>query len=215
MQVSPRTDVDRNAENYFVPMTSLETGSMLIGRVEKRKGNTGSKFKNGDTLFARITPCLENGKTGYVQFLPTDGDVACGSTEFIVLRERHFSREMVYLLSRTESFRRHAINSMSGASGRQRAKENAFDSYWIASPPQNLVDSFTIKVRPMFSLIETLNQKNRVLRQTRDLLLPKLISGEIDVDALDLPEAPHRSGPHRRAARGEIDVDALDLLETA
>lgn len=189
IQIRPRTKVMKDRENYFVPMTSLATGSMLIGTIEMKAGNSGSKFKNGDTLFARITPCLENGKTAYVQFLPSEEDVACGSTEFIVLREAHFSREMVYLLSRLDTFRQHAINSMSGASGRQRAKEEAFDSYQLASPPKQMVDKFSDHVCPMFTLIETLNQKNRALRQTRDLLLPKLISGELDVGALDLPEA--------------------------
>jgi len=72
---------------------------MLITDIESRDGNSGSKFQNGDTLFARITPCLENGKTGFVQFLPDARAVACGSTEFIVLRTRTLTPEFVYLLA--------------------------------------------------------------------------------------------------------------------
>lgn len=70
--VNPPTKVPKDGEKPFIPMSSLPTDSMLINDIEYRTGNSGSKFKNGDTLFARITPCLENGKTAYVQFLPSD-----------------------------------------------------------------------------------------------------------------------------------------------
>src|SRR5205814_475502 len=70
--VDPRTSVPKDGTKPFVPMSGLSTDTMLVGDIEARAGNSGSKFKNGDTLFARITPCLENGKTGFVQFLPSD-----------------------------------------------------------------------------------------------------------------------------------------------
>lgn len=90
--VDPPTLVPREGEKPFVPMSSLSSDSMLVHDFELRTGNSGSKFRNGDTLFARITPCLENGKTAFVQFLPTDQDVAFGSTEFIVLRSKTLCR---------------------------------------------------------------------------------------------------------------------------
>ena len=70
VEIDPRVSVPREGEKPFVPMGSLANNSMLITDIETRTGNSGSKFQNGDTLFARITPCLENGKTGFVQFLP-------------------------------------------------------------------------------------------------------------------------------------------------
>src|SRR5262249_6266615 len=99
----PRTTVAREGKKPFVPMTSLSTNSMIVNEVELRSGNSGSKFQNGDTLFARITPCLENGKTGFVNFLG-DGQTAFGSTEFIVMRGNAVSPEWVYLFARTELF---------------------------------------------------------------------------------------------------------------
>ena len=84
--INPKTSVPRDTPKPFVPMKSATERSMLIIEIEEKTGNSGAKFKNGDTLFARITPCLENGRTGFVQFLPDDDDVAFGSTEFIVLR---------------------------------------------------------------------------------------------------------------------------------
>ncbi len=185
--VNPKTKVEKAGEKAFVPMGSLSTASMLIGEIERRPGNSGSKFQNGDTLFARITPCLENGKTGFVQFLPTGSDVAFGSTEFIVLRSRTLCPEFVYLLARSQEFRDHAMKSMSGATGRQRVQEKCFDEFFLAHPKSGLVSKFSAAVSPMFQSIRTLAAKNTNLRTTRDLLLPKLISGEFDVSHLAVP----------------------------
>jgi type I restriction enzyme, S subunit len=115
VDISPRVAVPRDGEKPFVPMGCLSNDSMLISDIESRAGNSGAKFQNGDTLFARITPCLENGKTGFVQFLPDADAVACGSTEFIVLRSRTVTPEFVYCLARSDEFRGVAIKSMSGA----------------------------------------------------------------------------------------------------
>jgi type I restriction enzyme, S subunit len=152
---------------------------MLITEIECRDGNSGAKFQNGDTLFARITPCLENGKTGFVQFLPDANSVACGSTEFIVLRSRTLTPEFVYCLARSDEFRGVAIKSMSGATGRQRVQEQCFDDFQIAQPPRALLDQFSAIVGPSFRLIYKLHLQIQNLRRTRDLLLPRLLSGRV------------------------------------
>ncbi len=184
--VNPTTRVTKEGEKPFVPMGSLSNDSMLISDIGRRSGNSGSKFRNGDTLFARITPCLENGKTGYVQFLPSNTDLAFGSTEFIVLRSKTLCPEYVYLLARSHEFRDNAIKSMSGATGRQRVQESCFDRFLIAHPDAQRLADFASHVALVFKSIHNLAQKNHVLRRTRDLLLPKLISGEVDVSGLDI-----------------------------
>lgn len=189
IHVNPRTKVEKDGLKPFVAMNCLADGSMLIGAPDQRSGNSGSKFRNGDTLFARITPCLENGKTGFVQFLPSDEAVAFGSTEFIVLRSRTLTPEFVYLLARSGAFRDNAIKSMSGASGRQRVREACFDTFLLANPDQETLVKFAAVTRPMFQLVHSLALANANLRTTRDLLLPKLISGELDVSDLPDPEA--------------------------
>ncbi|RUQ27883.1 MAG: restriction endonuclease subunit S [Candidatus Competibacteraceae bacterium] len=188
IDISPTTKLQKDGQKPFVPMNCLSDKSMVITRYEMREGNSGSKFKNGDTLFARITPCLENGKTGFVQFLPNDNAIAFGSTEFIVLRSRTLSSEIVYLLSRTNSFRDNAIKSMSGATGRQRVRESCFSSYLFAHPNKEIINRFTELVSPMFRGVFLLQRKNFNLRTTRDFLLPKLISGEIDVSKFPEPQ---------------------------
>jgi len=181
VEVKPRTKVPKEGEKPFVPMGALSNDSMLISNVETKEGNSGAKFKNGDTLFARITPCLENGKTGFVQFLPDDEATAFGSTEFIVLRSKTLCPEYVYLMARSNEFRDNAIKSMSGATGRQRVSEKCFDQFVIAQPDQGTLDLFKRHVAPIFRKVHVLSRKNDNLRQTRDLLLPKLISGDVDV----------------------------------
>lgn len=91
--------------------------------------NCGAKFKNGDTLLARITPCLENGKTAQVNELE-EGEVGFGSTEYIVLRakEGKSDKDFIYYLSISPNFRSIAIKSMVGSSGRQRVQQNVLEN---------------------------------------------------------------------------------------
>ena len=184
--VNPKTQVPKQGQKPFVPMGSLSTDSMLINDIESRTGNSGAKFKNYDTLLARITPSLENGKTGYVQFLPFDDSVARGSTEFIVLRSNTLCSEYVYLLARSDDFRENAIKSMTGSSGRQRVQVGCFETFFIAHPDNKTIQKFSEIVSPLFRQIYVFSEKNINLRKTRDLLLPKLISGQIDVENLDI-----------------------------
>ncbi len=181
MEINPRTTLSKEGEKPYLSMSYLSENSMVIKGNEYRSGNSGTKFKNSDTLFARITPSLENGKTGYVQFLDDENPIGFGSTEFIVLRSKTLTPEYVYCLARSENFRANAIKSMTGATGRQRVQNSCFDNYFFAQPSEDALKQFTNIVRPMFELINLLHRKNLNLRQQRDLLLPKLISGKIDV----------------------------------
>ncbi len=184
--ISPKAKIPKEGKKPFLPMKSLSETSMLIGNIESRTGNSGAKFKNGDTLFARITPCLENGKTGFVQFLDSDDVFGLGSTEFIVLRSKTLSPEYVYLMARSNKFRDHAIQSMTGATGRQRVQVACFDEFFIIHPDQETLKRFVDQVSPIFRSIHLLACKNVNLRATRDILLPRLISGQLDVSELEI-----------------------------
>lgn len=185
LTINPKVALPGAAEWPFVPMGSLSNDAMVISDIETRATKSGSKFQNRDTLFARITPCLENGKTGFVQFLPDGHSAACGSTEFIVLRGRTVPAEFVYCLARSEEFRAHAIKSMSGATGRQRVQEACFDRFLFAQPSTDLLARFEETTRPSFSLAHTLHRRANNLRHTRDLLLPRLLSGQLSVSAAE------------------------------
>jgi type I restriction enzyme S subunit len=182
ININPSTKLTKDGEKPFVGMSGLSEGTMVIGDIIGKTGNSGAKFINRDTLFARITPCLQNGKTGFVQFLTPEQPIGFGSTEFIVLREsENLSSEFIYLLSRSNNFREHAIQSMTGATGRQRVHNDCFASYYLAAPPKELMNEFTQMVQPMFNSIFNLSKRNENFKQQRDMLLPKLISGQIEL----------------------------------
>ncbi len=183
LTINPKVSLPRDGARPFVPMGSLSNDTMLISEIETRNVTTGAKFQNGDTLMARITPCLENGKTGFVQFLPEAESAGCGSTEFIVLRGRSVPSQYVYCLARSAEFRQHAIKSMSGATGRQRVQEACFSRFFLAQPPVELLRRFEDFVRPTFELSQVFHLRMETLRLTRDLLLPRLLSGQLRMEA--------------------------------
>ncbi|WP_349828650.1 restriction endonuclease subunit S [Brevibacterium litoralis] len=183
--VNPRIKLDKSVKHPFITMGDLDEGSLSCRPSDVRAGGSGTKFELGDTLFARITPCLQNGKTGLVQSLAV-GEVGMGSTEFIVLRGRLVGSAYTYCLARDEHFRGHAISSMSGASGRQRVRNECFDSYLIAAPPGGLSDEFEDTAEPLLLQAKVLFDESGRLGALRDALLPKLVTGQIDVSTLDL-----------------------------
>lgn len=186
VEINPKVQGTRGHEVPFVLMADLSNSLMVVRPSSSRAfGGGGSRFQQHDTLFARITPCTENGKTGFVQFLG-DGEVAMGSTEFIVFRARRLSAYGTYCLARRDDLRRHAISSMAGASGRQRVRNESFQSFLIAVPPSELEQHFRATVEPLFGGCDALEKQGRLLTAIRDLLLPKLVTGAIDVSRLDL-----------------------------
>jgi type I restriction enzyme S subunit len=193
IDINPSERPHKDDVKPYVGMEALSTSSMYFEVSEFRQGNAGSKFRNGDTLFPRITPCLENGKKGFVMCLDP-GQIAIGSTEFIVFREKLLTPEYIYLLSCFEPFRTHAEISMVGASGRQRVAENCFSFFLIAVPPKPVLDLFTEQVRPMFGAIKNLNRQNKVLDESKSMLLPRLISGKLSVEDLDIKFPPSMVG---------------------
>ena len=182
IEFDPKVRLGKDRIKQFVPMSALSTASMVLdmNEISETTSNSGSKFQNGDTLLARITPCLENGKTAFVHGLETD-EGAVGSTEYIVMRSKKLNPYMVYLLSRTNSFRQSAINSMSGSDGRQRVKADKLKALAYLLPPAELIHSFEQMVFPMFEKVFALNQQIFAAIQARDRLLPKLMSGEVEV----------------------------------
>ena len=102
---------------------------------EREFKGSGQRFQNGDTLLARITPCLENGKTAYVNCLK-DGQIAHGSTEYIVLsgKEGISDNLFAYYLVRTPKFKTYAVGHMAGTSGRQRVPSSSVSEYELSIP---------------------------------------------------------------------------------
>ena len=182
IEFNPSEPLRKGTSAPYLDMASLPTIGSSSRPPITREFGSGMRFCNGDTLMARITPCLENGKTAFVQCLP-DGAVGWGSTEFIVMRSRRpVPAEYTYLLARDSTFREHAIRSMTGTSGRQRAQADSVATFKLVSPPQDAIwHAFSKLVAPMFESIKVNAAESDALAQLRNTLLPKLISGELRV----------------------------------
>ncbi|EFO4252505.1 restriction endonuclease subunit S [Escherichia coli] len=186
ININPSIKLPKNKIAKYVDMKSLPTQGYSISDIIEKPYSGGAKFQNNDTLFARITPCLENGKTGFVDFLD-EKETAFGSTEFIVMRgtpQVHYL--YVACLARESNFRLHAIQNMVGSSGRQRVQNSCFDSFYIAIPTPAVMSLFSGKVSSYFDKMYFCNLENKSLTTLRDTLLPKLISGELSLE--DLPD---------------------------
>lgn len=133
---NPKRILKKGSHAPFVSMSALPESSRNITEVYDRefKGG-GSKFRNGDTLFARITPCLENGKTAKVSVLDEE-DTGHGSTEFIVMSAKNSSidEDYVYYLARLPEFREYARSRMEGTSGRQRVSWQSLSEFEFYFP---------------------------------------------------------------------------------
>ena len=182
-EINPIRKITRGTIAPYLEMANMPTQGPAPRIWANREFESGMKFINGDTLVARITPCLENGKTAYVDFLEED-QVGWGSTEYIVLRPKPpITTVLAYILARSDRFRDYAIKRMIGSSGRQRVPADNIALYQIAMPPLNhtIHENFGIIVESMFCHMKSVAQESRVLSQSRDTLLPKLMSGEIRV----------------------------------
>ena len=176
--VNPPRRLAKGADAPYLDMKNMPTDGHAPDTWERRPHGSGMKFINGDTLVARITPCLENGKTAYVDFL-NDGEVAWGSTEYIVLRPKPpLPSIFAYCLARMEPFREFAIQNMSGTSGRQRVAGSAMDHYHIALPDPATARAFGDIVEPLFKYVRAGKSESAKLAALRDYLLPRLLSGQ-------------------------------------
>ena len=194
VNINPSERLDKSEEVPFVGMEDLSLNSMFFAVKEHRKGASGSKFRNRDVLFPRITPSVENGKRGVVMTL-ADGQVGCGSTEFIVMREKVIGPEHIYFLTCSPEFRKHAELSMTGASGRQRVQEDCFSFFLVKTPPHNVRLQFAEVMSPHFAQIQLLSLQNESLAKSCDMLLPRLISGKLSVENLDIQFPPGMEEP--------------------
>ncbi len=162
--LNPYRKLKKGAVAKKVSMQNLQESRKKIAGYEIAKFKGGAKFKNKDTLMARITPCLENGKTSYVDILDKD-EIGFGSTEFNVLcgKDGKTIDEFVYYLSRSPFVRAEVINSMVGTSGRQRVQNDIFDNLLISVPSVHEQKSIAKILSDLDSKIELNRKMNKTL----------------------------------------------------
>lgn len=184
IEFNPKHTIKKNEIVSYVEMSDLQEDSLSIKNIAKREFTAGSKFKNNDTLLARITPCLENGKTAFVDGL-NGAEVGYGSTEFIVMRPKNdVSPFWVYCLAREKEFRTHAISSMIGSSGRERVHSDYLKEFQVPAIDKKIMDKFHNSVKPIFESIRLKSLENQTLRDTKDLILAKMTQVEVPINKI-------------------------------
>ena len=183
IEFNPRMSIKKGTIATKVAMDKLQPFTKKIPDSEKASFSGGSKFRNGDTIMARITPCLENGKTAFVDILGK-AEVAFGSTEFIVMRAREgiSDPQFIYYLATSPWFRNIAIKSMVGSSGRQRVQQSVLDDLVLNVPPleeQKKISSFLCVLDQKIALNNEINDN---LQQQAKSLYEEMFLNDPDAD---------------------------------
>ena len=161
MDFNPRLSIKKGTVATKISMYKLRPFTKAVPSVEQAEFSGGTKFANGDTIMARITPCLENGKTAFVDCL-RENEIAFGSTEFIVLRAKPgvSDPQFVYYLATSPEFRNVAIKSMVGSSGRQRVQQPVLENLELTVPKlpeQEKIGHFLAELDDKIALNERVN----------------------------------------------------------
>ncbi|MFA6368682.1 MAG: restriction endonuclease subunit S [Bacteroidales bacterium] len=166
--INPKVTLKKGETYPFVEMANIDSTTRIVQTLEKKVYNGGgSKFEDGDTLMARITPCLENGKISRYKSNLNDSDIGFGSTEFIVIRGRRGVTDNVfaYYLTTWSEFRNFSIGQMNGSSGRQRVPTSSLSEFIVRLPPLPVQKKIAAILSSLDDKIEQNTRMNKVLEE--------------------------------------------------
>ena len=163
IEINPAVKMIKGKVYPFVEMASVSTSNRKPDFVDDKEYTSGVKFEKGDTVIARIEPCLQNGK----KFYCLDVEVGFGSTEFLVFRPRNKSIDNLYLYyyMQQDYIRKTMINSMSGATGRQRVNNDIFQYIELHLPPLPTQERIASILSAYDELIETNRRQIKLLEE--------------------------------------------------
>lgn len=204
IEFNPKETIKKGTLSKKVAMDKLDTFTRKISGYEETEFTSGTKFRNGDTLLARITPCLENGKTARVDILE-DNEIGFGSTEFIVMREKEGKtiNDFIYYLSISPEFRNIAIKSMTGSSGRQRVQKDVLENVEIKLPPLEEQEKIANILSCLDDKIELNNEMNKTLEEMAQSIFKRWF-----VDF----EFPSDDGEPYKSSGGEMVDSELGMI---
>ncbi|MEA5096239.1 MAG: restriction endonuclease subunit S [Sedimentibacter saalensis] len=156
IKVNPTISFTKGKIYPFIEMANVDFNARSPKQINLKVYSSGVKFEKGDTVIARIEPCLQNGKGFYVNEVPC----GFGSTEFLVFRPKDESidSKFLYYYLQTDYIRKSMIASMTGATGRQRVNDNIFESLEIEMPTFSIQKRIANILSTYDDLIEN-NQK--------------------------------------------------------
>ena len=183
VEFPPKISLEKDELYDNIPMDVVDGGIKYVQEINKRVyTGGGAKFGNGDTIFARITPCLENGKIAKVKGL--EKEIGFGSTEFFVFRakENISDPDFIYYLAKTDLVRQPAIKSMVGASGRQRADKGVVEQIKVPSIPLPTQRRIASILSAYDDLIENNLKRIKLLEEKAFLSYKLLVNSEKLID---------------------------------
>lgn len=215
VEINPPVSMKQTELYSFVEMKDLQDGNKFCFPSAERKPSSGAGFKEGDTLFARITPCLENGKICKVKGLKNG--VGLGSTEFLVFRgkENVSDNEFVFYLSRWDEVRGYAESRFEGTSGRQRVPKDCFDNLYLNLPPLPEQKAIAEVLSSLDDKIDLLHRQNKTLEQLAETLFRQWFVEEADeswevgtlgevISIYDSKRIPLSSGEREKMKVGQL-----------
>ena len=230
VDINPLVRIPKNIPISFVEMKDLDPSMRYCESSQLKLLSGGSRFINGDTLFARITPCLENGKICQVRYL--QNNIGFGSTEFHVFRAKNgiSDTNFVYYLSRWNEVREHAELNFEGSSGRQRVSKEAFDNLYLLLPPLPEQIRIASILSSLDDKIDLLHRENKTLEAMAETLFKELVVNENNDGTLeniisiqngyafkskDFKETgEHQIIKIKNISSGIIDIDSTDCVDS-
>ena len=177
VSINPAISLKGGSEFSFIEMKDLSEGKRSVAPSAEKRITGGARFREGNTLFARITPCLQNGKIG--QAIKLKNAVGFGSTEFLVFEEKPkvSDKDFIYYLACWQEVRKFAEQNMVGTSGRQRVGKDAFEKLELTLPPlktQKVIASILSSIDDKIELNRQTNQTLEAIAQTlfKEICLP-------------------------------------------
>ena len=174
--VNPSRPLSKGVEARCFDMSTLPTSGCIPTGDTTKPYNGGVRFINGDTLIARITPCLENGKAAYINIL-NEGEVAFGSTEYIVFASKDdIPSCFYYFLIRNSKFVTFALQFMNGSSGRQRVSGEELDSFPLMIPSKEKLAAFNKVGKLVLEQMKESTEEIQFLKQLQETITATLSS---------------------------------------
>lgn len=174
--VNPSRPLSKGVEARCFDMSTLPTSGCIPNGDTTKPYNGGVRFINGDTLIARITPCLENGKAAYINIL-NEGEVAFGSTEYIVFASKDdIPSCFYYFLIRNSKFVTFALQFMNGSSGRQRVSGEELASFPLMIPSKEKLAAFNKVGKLVLEQMKKATEEIQFLKQFQETITATLSS---------------------------------------
>lgn len=169
IEINPKISLVKDKIYPFIEMANVAEYQRQPYQIDEKTYKSGVKFEKGDTVIARIEPCLQNGKGFYVNNI----DQGFGSTEFIVFRSKDSDRldeKYLYYLMQQSYIRETMIKSMTGSTGRQRVNNKVFENIELNIPNINKQNQIVKILSSYDDLIENNTKRIKLLEESVELI---------------------------------------------